>query len=153
VQDGTITKLTEEYDNFPEWSPKGDRIGFTRPGKNAYDIYTIRPDGTDLKQLTDAPGNDAHCAWSPDASYIMFSSSRLGFRDEAPLYDHVPQPYAELFVMKADGSGQRPITDDKWEEGTPAWASDALTLQGDGTRIDLPVYAAAKPAREIPAHK
>jgi len=48
-------------------------------------------------------------------------AARLGFRDETPLYDGSPQPYAELFVMNADGSDQRPITSDKWEEGTPAW--------------------------------
>ena len=117
MEDGSVTKLTTDYDNFPMWSPKGDRIGFTRAGKNAFDIFTVRPDGTDVKQLTDAPGNDAHCAWSPDGQYIVFSSSRLGFRDEGPLYDGAPQPYAELFVMNADGSGQRPITDDKWEQG------------------------------------
>ncbi len=121
VEDGSIAKLTTDYDNFPMWSPKGDRIGFTRAGKNAFDIFSIRPDGSDLKQLTAAPGNDAHCAWSPDGQYILFSSSRLGFRDEAPLYDGAPQPYAELFVMKSDGSGQHVITDDKWEQGTPAW--------------------------------
>ncbi len=129
VEDGSIIKLTSDYDNFPMWSPKGDRIGFTRAGKNAFDIFTVRPDGTNLKQLTDAPGNDAHCAWSPDQQYILFSSSRLGFRDEAPLYDGAPQPYSELFIMKADGSGQRPITDDKWEQGTPAWVPKALAEQ------------------------
>lgn len=126
MEDGSITNLTTDYDNFPMWSPAGDRIGFTRAGKNAFDIFTIRPDGTDLKQLTDAPGNDAHCAWSPDGRQIIFSSSRLGFRDEGPLYDGAPQPYAELFVMNADGSGQRPITDDKWEQGTPAWVPEKL---------------------------
>jgi Tol biopolymer transport system component len=123
LDQGKSTQLTSGNDNFPTWSPLGDLIGFTREtgGTSSYDIFTIRPDGTGLKQLTDAPGNDAHCAWSPDAKYIVFSSSRLGFRDEAPLYDGSPQPYAELFVMNADGSNQRPITDDKWEEGTPAW--------------------------------
>jgi len=123
LDDGKSTKLTSGNDNFPVWSPLGDRIGFTRDtgGANSYEIFTIRPDGTDLKQLTHAPGNDAHCAWSPDAKYIVFSSARLGFRDETPLYDGSPQPYAELFVMNADGSNQRPITSDKWEEGTPAW--------------------------------
>jgi Tol biopolymer transport system component len=129
VEDGSIKKLTADYDNFPMWSPKGDRIGFTRAGKNAFDIFTIKPDGTGLKQLTDAPGNDAHCAWSPDGQQILFSSSRLGFRDEAPLYDGAPQPYAELFVMNADGSGQRPITDDKWEQGTPAWVPNAVVAR------------------------
>ena len=49
-----------------------------------------------------------------------FSSARFGFKDEAPLYHDVPQPYAELFVMNADGSGQRPLTDNQWEDGTPA---------------------------------
>src|SRR6267378_4102710 len=133
LDDGKITKLTSGNDNFPVWSPLGDRIGFTRDtgGTNSYEIFTNRPDGTDLKQLTHAPGNDAHCAWSPDAKYIVFSSSRLGFRDETPLYDGSPQPYAELFVMNADGSNQRPITSDKWEEGTPAWVPVMATHQSN----------------------
>jgi Tol biopolymer transport system component len=124
LDDGKSIKLTSGNDNFPMWSPVGDRICFTRDtgGTHSFDIFTIRPDGAGLQQLTDAPGNDAHCAWSPDARHIVFSSSRLGFRDETPLYDGSPQPYAELFVMDADGSNPRPITDDKWEEGTPAWA-------------------------------
>ena len=131
LDDGKSTKLTSGNDNFPVWSPLGDRIGFTRDtgGTNSYEIFTIRPDGTDLKQLTHAPGNDAHCAWSPDGKYIVFSSARLGFRDETPLYDGSPQPYAELFVMNADGSNQRPITSDKWEEGTPAWVPAMATHQ------------------------
>ena len=36
------------------------------------------------------------------------------FTHLAPLYDDIPQPYAELFVMNADGSGQRPLTDNQW---------------------------------------
>ena len=129
LDNGKSTKLTSGNDNFPMWSPLGDRICFTRDtgGTKSFDVFTIRPDGTDLKFLTDAPGNDGHCGWSPDAKYILFSSSRLGFRDETPLYDGSPQPYAELFVMNADGSNQRPITDDKWEEGTPAWAPVVTT--------------------------
>jgi len=131
LDDGKSTKLTSGQDNFPVWSPLGDRIGFTRDtgGENSYEIFTIRPDGTDLKQLTHAPGNDAHCAWSADGKYIVFSSARLGFRDETPLYDGSPQPYAELFVMNVDGSNQRPITSDKWEEGTPAWVPAMTTHQ------------------------
>jgi hypothetical protein len=77
--------------------------------------------------LTTAPGNDAHCAWSPDGRRILFSSARFGLRDEALMYDGSPQPYAELFVMRADGSGQAPITNDKWEEGTPAWAPSGIS--------------------------
>jgi Tol biopolymer transport system component/mannose-6-phosphate isomerase-like protein (cupin superfamily) len=122
LDDGSTTQLTSGFDNFPGWSPKGDLIEFTRFSEGDFDIYTVRPDGTGLKRLTRSPGNDAHAIWSPDGKHLLFSSARFGFKDEAPLYDDIPQPYAELFVMNADGSGQRPLTDNQWEDGTPAWA-------------------------------
>jgi Tol biopolymer transport system component len=127
VATGAIRTLTTEYDTLPGWSPKGDRIVFNRYAKDSrfaydeFDIYTIRPDGTDLKRLTDAEGNDAHPFWSPDGNHILWSSSRFGFKDEAALTIATPQPYAELFIMNADGSNQRPLTDNQYEEGTPAW--------------------------------
>ena len=123
VDDGSVQTLTTQNDNFPFWSPDGARICFTRNtgGVQAFDIFTIRPDGSQLRQLTDSAGNDAHCAWSSDSQSIIYSSSRLGYRDEAPLYEAITsQPYSELFMMGVDGSNQHPITDDKWEQGTPA---------------------------------
>ena len=120
VADKTVRPLTTGYDNFPSWSPAGDRIVFSRFADDDFDIYTIRPDGTRLTRLTTAAGNDSHPIWSTDGTHILFSSSRFGFKDEAPLLD-IPQPYGELFVMKADGSVQRALTDNRWEEGTPAW--------------------------------
>ena len=120
LADGAVRTLTTGYDNFPGWSPGGDRIVFSRLADDDFDIYTIRPDGTGLARLTTAPGNDSHPAWSADGEHILFSSSRYGFKDEAPLAD-IPQPYGELFVMRADGSEQRALTDNRWEEGTPAW--------------------------------
>jgi Tol biopolymer transport system component len=126
LDDGSVTKLTTGSDNFPAWSPNGGLIAFTRFSEDDYDIYTIRPDGTGLKRLTTTPGNDAHEIWSPDGKHILFSTARLGFKDEAPLYDDIPQPYGELFVMNADGSGQRPLTDNQWEDATPAWAPVSL---------------------------
>ena len=121
LKDGSITVLTTGYDNFPAWSPRGDLISFTGFRNADFDIYTIKPDGTGLRQLTTTPGNDAHAVWSPDGRYLLFSSARFGYKDEGPLYDDVPQPYAELFVMNEDGSHQRPLTDNAWEDGTPAW--------------------------------
>lgn len=121
LDDGASTTLTTGYDNFPAWSPNGEVIAFTSFRDGDFDIYTIRPNGTGLKRLTTAPGNDAHSVWSPDGKHLLFSSSRFGFKDEAPLYDDIPQPYGELFVMNADGSDQRPLTDNQWEDATPAW--------------------------------
>jgi Tol biopolymer transport system component len=115
-----VTTLTSEYDNFPLWSPRGDLIMFSRLVDGAYEIYTIKPDGTSIKRLTTTHGNDAHMAWSPDGEYIAFASSRMGFKDEA-MYTDAPQPYGELFVMRYDGTHIEQLTDNQWEEGTPAW--------------------------------
>jgi len=115
-----VTTLTSDYDNFPLWSPRGDLIMFARQIDGAYDIFTIRPDGTSLKRLTNGKGNDAHMSWSFDGESIAFASSRMGFKDEVA-YTDAPQPYGEIFVMRYDGTHVEQLTDNQWEEGTPGW--------------------------------
>jgi TolB protein len=120
LEDQSITSLTKDYDNFPAWSPRGDLIAFVRQLGGNFEVFTIRPDGKDLRQLTNVQGNEAHLAWSPDGERILFSSTRMGFKDEA-LYTNAPQPYGEIFVMRYDGTGVEQLTDNQWEEGGPAW--------------------------------
>lgn len=115
-----VTILTKGYDNFPLWSPRGDLIMFSRAAQGDYEIYTIKPDGTGVKRLTFSKGNDAHMAWSPDGESIVFASTRMGFKDEGT-YTDAPQPYGELFVMRYDGTNLQQLTDNQWEDGTPAW--------------------------------
>jgi TolB protein len=115
-----VTTLSGEYDNFPLWSPRGDLIMFSRLVDGAYEVCTIKPDGTGLKRLTFTHGNDAHMAWSPDGEYIVFTSSRMGFKDEV-VYTDAPQPYGEIFVMRYDGTSVEQLTDNQWEDGAPAW--------------------------------
>jgi Tol biopolymer transport system component len=123
LADHKITPLTgeEHWYNFPQWSPRGDVIMFTSDRDGDFELYTIRPDGTGLRRLTSVPGNDAHSIWSPDGEWIVFSSARMGFKDEMALYDRVPQPYGEIFAMRADGSDVRQLTDNKWEDASPGW--------------------------------
>ncbi|MCM3879505.1 MAG: hypothetical protein ND807_05315 [Vicinamibacterales bacterium] len=120
IETKAVAMLTKGYDNFPLWSPRGDLIMFTRLAEGDYNIYTIRPDGTGLKRVTNSHGNDAHQAWSPDGEQIVVASSRMGFKDES-VYTDAPQPYGELFVMRFDGTNVRQLTDNQWEDGTPAW--------------------------------
>ncbi len=120
IDTGAVTTLTDGYDNFPLWSPRGDLIMFSRQADGDYEIYTVSPDGTGLKRLTHARGNDAHMAWSPDGEQIAFASTRMGFKDEMT-YTDAPQPYGEIFVMRFDGSNLEQLTDDQWEDGTPAF--------------------------------
>ena len=120
LETNAITPLTKGYDNFPLWSPRGDLIMFSRLAEGDYEIYTIKSDGTGAKRLSHSHGNDAHQGWSPDGERIVFASSRVGFKDEAT-YTDAPQPYGELFTMRFDGSDLQQLTDNQWEDGTPAW--------------------------------
>ena len=120
IETKQVTSIAGGYDNFPLWSPRGDLIMFSRQADGDYEIYAVKPDGTGLKRLTRSPGNDAHMAWSLDGEHIVFASTRMGFKDEAP-YTDAPQPYGEIFVMRADGSDVQQLTDNQWEDGTPAW--------------------------------
>ena len=130
LADGKVTTLSTEWDTFPMWSPRGDLIAFCSFRDGDFDIYTMRTDGSEVRKLTDSRGNDAHPAWSPDGNWIIFSSSRQGFKDEALLDEWGPQPYGDLYAMHPDGSGVRQLTDNQFEEATPAWRPE----QSNGVR-------------------
>ena len=76
-----------------DWSAKGNAIAFTSNGAGNQEIYVIDADGTGLRRLTNAAGNDANPAFSPKGDLIAFESNR----DSTP----------EIYVMKADGTGTR----------------------------------------------
>lgn len=124
VATGAITPLTSgsQSDNFPAWSPKGDRILFTSDRDGDWELYTIRPDGSDLRRLTSSRGNDAHAVWSLDGDWIAFASARNGFKDEMPVGEGGGQGAGDIFVMRWDGSDVRQLTDDAFEDATPAFA-------------------------------
>ncbi|HRX02481.1 MAG TPA: hypothetical protein P5148_04990 [Anaerolineae bacterium] len=73
------------------------RIVFHSDRDGDLDIYSMNADGSDLQQLTDSPGRDFEPDWSPDGSTIVFSSDR-----DDPTN-------AQLYLMDADGSNQRPL--------------------------------------------
>ncbi|HEV3430221.1 MAG TPA: hypothetical protein VG320_20265 [Paraburkholderia sp.] len=121
------TELTTGEDNLPGWSPDGTKIVFTRkevnptdPNKFHYDVYTIKPDGSDVRRLTTPGSNQGHAVWTYDGR-IAYCSGEYGFRDELALYDNSFQPDGQNWVMNADGSDQHAITDTLWEEAMPMY--------------------------------
>jgi TolB protein len=77
----------------PAWSPDGSVILFQSDMTGEpYDLYTIRPDGSGMTNLTNTAGADeTRAAWSSDGSRIVFQ------RNDG-------RAYGEVFVMNADGS-------------------------------------------------
>ena len=55
------------------WSPRGGTIAFVRDTGGQSDIYTVRPDGSALTQLTNTPDvSEMEPDWSPDASRLVY---------------------------------------------------------------------------------
>ncbi len=75
--DGTeYRRLTDDpfRDRGPSWSPDGKRIAFYSDRSGSYQVWTIRPDGSGLKQLTDLEeGSGNFPVWSPDGVRVAFA--------------------------------------------------------------------------------
>jgi Tol biopolymer transport system component len=77
-------------------------------------LFTVRPDGGDVRQLTDFPDSDArNASWSPDSKKVAL------VRQWGP---NKPR----LYTMNADGSGLREL--DRALRGPPAWFPDGKHL-------------------------
>lgn len=75
-----FTPLTDAGRNRrPSLSPSGDIFAWqaNRPGPDD-DIWVARIDGTEARDVTSAPGNDAHPWFARDGRTIVFESDRTG---------------------------------------------------------------------------
>jgi TolB protein len=60
----TVAERGLQFDVFPDWSPDGKWIAFERRGNDSQ-IFAVRPDGTNLTQLTGGPGVKELPRWRP----------------------------------------------------------------------------------------
>jgi len=108
---GEATRLTNNIGSLygPELSPNGERVIFANQGNG---LWLMRPDGKNPHALTDR--DDIDPTWSPDGAMIAFASSRAGDR--------------QLFVMNADGTNIRQVTNLDAMGGRSSFSPDGLRL-------------------------
>jgi TolB protein len=112
-----ITRFELGGGDTPDWSPDGKRILFhsnaaLEDGVSA-NLYTVRPNGRGLTQLTFEEGGDVNylgSSYSPDGRFIV-----VGKR---PATGGVN---ADIFLMRADGSGIHPLTQTVLYDSYPDW--------------------------------
>jgi len=79
-----------------------------------YDIYTAKPDGSDIRPLFASPAYDAEATISPDGKTIVFTSARDGD--------------LEIYTMDADGSNVRRLTHTPGYDGGPFFSDDGKKI-------------------------
>jgi len=112
----------------PIWSadlsPDGAWLVF-RSSSPQEDLFLIRPDGSELRQLTNDPDRDRAPRWSPDSREILFASNRSG--------------KYEAWTIRPDGSGLTQVTHLPQLVLNPAWSPDGrqigFTYGSQGTAL------------------
>ena len=121
--------LTEHpaSDIHPAWSPDGSKIAFVSDREQGHDtdIFVMDADGKNVQNLTRIPRPDSQPDWSPDGKHIVFRSTR----DSTDFVGWPPEAIRdEIYVMDADGSNPRRLTDDRVTDADPAWSPDGAQI-------------------------
>lgn len=81
---GQLRKLTSNdvWDRLPAWSPDGEWIIYSSDvrGDGTFDLYRIRPDGSQNQVVYSDGRRNSHVRYSPDGQYLVFTSG-TGLRD------------------------------------------------------------------------
>jgi Tol biopolymer transport system component len=121
------------------WSPDGSRIAYdSHRGDGNWAVWVIGADGSNPRQLTfpvltppAGMNGDLTGAWSPGGTKIAYSSVTDGDR--------------ELYVMNADGSGQRRITNWRGGDAPNAWLPDGRIVFAHSRSGPLPRWYLIRP--------
>jgi TolB protein len=119
-RDGSdLERLTDRagYDAEATVSRDGEWVVFTSKRDGDLDIYRMRPDGSELTRLTDRIGYDGGPFFSYDGSKIVYRASHPTGEEELADYrrlleqDLIRPSQLDIWVMNADGTGKRQLTD------------------------------------------
>jgi Tol biopolymer transport system component len=132
-------EVTTTPDNTPipvaTFQGGGNQIAFASGRSGGVpQIYISNLDGTDITPLTNIVDGACQPSWSPDGSQLVFISPCL------TRGDIVENAYKDssLYVMNADGSGQKPLTTVPGSDFDPDWSPDggriAFTSLRDGKK-------------------
>ena len=97
------------------------------------DIWVTHETTGQMTRLTTARGYDAEGRYSPDGQWIAFSSMRDAYNRTLPAEEQTqlerdPSYFAEIYIMRADGSEQRRLTSVPGYDGGPFFTHDGSRI-------------------------
>ena len=98
-----------------------------------FEIYAASEGSGQFTRLTNARGYDAEASYSPDGQWIVFTSMRDAYNrvltaPEQKQLEIDPSYFAEIYIMRADGSEQRRLTDVIGYDGGPFFSPDGTHI-------------------------
>jgi len=127
----------DEWFEYPSFAPDSRRVVFDSASGNDYDVHVADLESGAVRQLTDSPGKDGWAAWSPDGSRIAFTTERDDCLRTLPGEDcwrgDEPGEHHDVWVMNADGSGQRRVSPATGQ--FVAWSPDGQYLLVSGRTL------------------
>jgi TolB protein len=90
------------------------QVLFSTRQDGVYQLFVMKPDGTDAKPVTRGSAHHYYPAWSPDGKTIVCSVQK--------------QQLIHLFTMNADGSGAKPLTQGTVYDKGAAWSPDGKKI-------------------------
>jgi len=98
-----------------------------------YELYAFDRTGKTYTRLTSSKGYDAEGSYSPDGKQIAFASNRNAYSGEMTerqqkLFDTDRASMMEIFIMNADGSNVRQLTDSPGYDGGPFFSPDGKKI-------------------------
>jgi Tol biopolymer transport system component len=111
----------------PSWSPNGKTLVFVGClsficFERDYEIYQIPAAGGEPKRLTNNDKRDHDPQYSPDGTQIVW------IQENEPGAFGLNVGSWNIFIMAADGSGQRNVTNDRAITSKPEWALDGSKI-------------------------
>ncbi|HUP24124.1 MAG TPA: hypothetical protein VNB06_14430 [Thermoanaerobaculia bacterium] len=98
-----------------------------------FELYVVDPETGVEQRLTTARGYDAEASYSPDGEWIVFASNRQAWERELDegerrQLDIDPAYFAEIYRMRADGSGVERLTHAAGYDGGPFYYPDGSRI-------------------------
>ena len=106
-----------------------EKKGYSWSYDETFDIFSKDIQTGVTKRLTKEMGYDAEGSYSPDGKWIAFASNRNGYNrrlsdEDQKIFDKDPSYMMDIFIMKADGTEVKQLTDVKGYDGGPFFSAD-----------------------------